>query len=80
MFENFLNDAGSLGLKYIDNKYVSPEDANSSQKEKQAQKYEQIQQKSSAAPLKSPLDNKLFIYGGIGAVVLLTAVVALKSK
>ncbi len=80
MFENFLNDAGNLGLKYLDNKYVDPKDTNSSQKEKQAQKYEQIQQRSSAAPIKSPINNKLFIYGGIGAVVLLTAIVAIKAK
>jgi len=80
MFETFLQDAGSLGLKFVDAKYIAPLDQNSSQKEQEAKKYEQIQQRAAPAPVKSPIDNKLIIYGAAGAVVLLTAVVFLKAK
>ena len=79
MFDDFLKGAGDLGLKYIDMKYVSG-DENATAKDEQAKKYEQIQQKAAPAPVKSPLDNKIFIYGTVGVVVLLTAVVALKGK
>jgi len=80
MFEDFLKDAGNLGLKFVDAKYIAPLDQNSSKKDEEAKKYEQIQQRAAPAPVKSPIDNKIIIYGAVGAVVLLTAVVALKAK
>lgn len=79
MFEDFLNNAGNLGLQYIDKNYVN-KDTNSSKKDEEAKKYEQIQQRAQPTPVKSPLDNKLIVYGGVGAVVLLTLVVLLKGK
>jgi hypothetical protein len=79
-FGNFLSNTSNLGLKYLDAKYITPLDQNSSKKDEEAKKYEQIQQRAAPAPVKSPLDNKIIIYGAVGAVVLLTAVVALKAK
>ena len=80
MFEDFLNNAGNLGLTYLDKKYVNPIDENSSKKDSEAKKDEQIQQRAQPTPVKSPLDNKLIVYGGAGAIVLLTLVVLLKGK
>ena len=80
MFEDFLKDAGNLGLKFVDAKYIAPLDQNSSKKDEEAKKYEQIQQRTAPSPVTSPLDNKLLIYGAAGAVVLLTAVIFLKGK
>lgn len=78
-FGSFLNNASGLGLKYLDNTYINP-DANSSKKEEQAKKYEQIQQRATPTPVRSPLDNKLIVYGAFGVVGLLTLAIVLKGK
>jgi hypothetical protein len=78
MFENFLNDASTLGLDYLRQEYIT--DDNATAKDKQAQKYEQIQQKSAPAPDAAPiLNQKIIVYGGLGLVALFTAVVIFKK-
>lgn len=72
-FGNFFNNASSLGLQYIDKNYVNPKDENKTAKEKQAQKYEQIQQKTAPAPAAKSV-NSMLIYGGIGLAALIGVV------
>ncbi len=79
MFDDFFSGVSDLGLKYIDNKFVSNNnDNNASQALYQAKLYEQMQQKAAPAPVKSPLDNKMLVYGGLGAIALLTLVIVVK--
>ena len=77
MFSDFFKSASDLGLKYIDNKYVSPppKDTNATAKQQQAQKYEQIQQQAAPAPVAKPINTQyMLIGGGIVAVVALALV------
>ncbi len=77
-FDNFLQNAGDLGLKYIDNKYVNPKDNNNSNataQQAQAQKYERITQKAPVTPVAQPINKQyLLIGGGVGALLLLAIV------
>ena len=77
MFSNFFKSASDLGLKYIDKKYVSPppKDTNATAKQKQAQRYEQIQQRTPPSPVAQPINKQyLLIGGGVGAILLLAIV------
>ena len=76
-FDNFMQNAGNLGLKYLDKKYI-PKDTNSSNstaKEVQAQKYERITQKAPVAPVAQPFNKQYLLIGGGIAAVLLVAIV-----
>ncbi len=76
MLDGLSDDLNNFGLSdalEIYKSYTKEEDNTSStQKTATNQKYDQIQQGvSSTNKVSSPLDNKVFIYGGLGLVALI---------
>lgn len=75
----FLDNASSFGLKYLENKYVDHKDTNTTEKDKEAQKYERIQQKAAPAPVVSHVNNQVLFYGGVGLAALVAVVLVIKK-
>lgn len=82
MFEDFFNNASSLGLDILKEKYLPSDDKEATKTQTQQKVYEQVQQRTVPAPVAvstSLLDNKAVLYGG-GAFMVLVVVLLVKGK